>query len=213
MGGELNATDATRLLLTGPSGGSLDLERVRAMALTALQHSGLTQVAIAVLTPTDLAGGAGGGDAGVPGGGAGLPTHTALCLVGTAPLPTAEGAALARVYHGVRSACLYPVWSTAVRTMVEEADVVAGARAIGLTLSTPGPSDVGVVEDVLVDRAFHPRRHTHALELATLADLADPADGEAQVPPTRVAEALAAAALARAAGADVAAVNAALRRG
>jgi UDP-N-acetylmuramoylalanine--D-glutamate ligase len=76
---------------------------------------------------------------------------------------------------------------------------------------------IGLVEDVLVDRAFSAQRHTHAAELATLADLAHlgTADGEdpltGAVPSHVVADALAAAALALAHGVGPGAVAAGLR--
>ena len=44
--------------------------------------------------------------------------------------------------------------------MVEDADVVEGARAIGFTLGIPGLSMLGVVDDLLVDRAFIEQRAT-----------------------------------------------------
>ena len=68
-----------------------------------------------------------------------------------------------------------------------------GARAIGFTLGTPAVGMLGVVDDVLADRAFIEDRHTSAAELCTLDDLATPA-------PHYVANALAAAALARSHG-------------
>jgi hypothetical protein len=76
--------------------------------------------------------------------------------------------------------------------MVEEADVVEGCRAIGFDLGVPGPSDLGVVDGILVDRAFLEDRRTSALELTTVADLA--ARGLAR---RIVANILAASALAR----------------
>ena len=57
----------------------------------------------------------------------------------------------------------------------------------------PSAGNLGVVEDLLVDRAFIEERATSAAELCTLGDLASPA-------PHFVANALAAAALARAHG-------------
>ena len=57
------------------------------------------------------------------------------------------------------------------RRLVEEAEVQEGCRAVGFTLGVPGPSEVGVVDDVLVDRAFVEQRRTAAAELATLDDL------------------------------------------
>ena len=74
--------------------------------------------------------------------------------------------------------------------MVEDADVIEGARAIGFTLGIPGLSMLGVVDDLLVDRAFIEQRRDSALELASVADVSPAA-------PHNVANALAAAALAR----------------
>ncbi|GAA1520520.1 UDP-N-acetylmuramoyl-L-alanine--D-glutamate ligase [Sphaerisporangium rubeum] len=69
----------------------------------------------------------------------------------------------------------------------------SGVRAVGFTLGVPGPGMLGVVEDLLVDRAFTGDPATQAEELATLADVRPFA-------PHNVANALAAAALARAYG-------------
>lgn len=116
-------------------------------------------------------------------------------------------AAKAKVYANTRVACVYNLADTATREMVEEADVQEGARAIGFGLGMPGPSDLGVVEDILVDRAFLDERHNSALELCTLDDLR--AAGLAT--PHGIANTLAAAALARAAGVSPAAVRDAVR--
>ncbi|SED87841.1 UDP-N-acetylmuramoyl-L-alanine--D-glutamate ligase [Ruania alba] len=118
--------------------------------------------------------------------------------------------AKARVHHRTQLACVYNVADPRTRTMVAEADVAEGARAVGFTLGSPGVGEVGVVEDVLADRAFVANRQTHAAELGSLADLAHLGSG-AEVPPHIVANALAAGALARAAGVEPAAVAAGLR--
>jgi len=118
----------------------------------------------------------------------------------------------ARVYEHTRVACVYNVADGATRRMVEEADVVEGARAVGFTLAAPRVAEVGVVESHLVDRAFITDRHTHGQVVADLADLAHLAAGSgASVPPHVVENALAAAALARAAGAAPEAVAQGLR--
>ncbi|HLT84763.1 MAG TPA: UDP-N-acetylmuramoyl-L-alanine--D-glutamate ligase [Phototrophicaceae bacterium] len=117
--------------------------------------------------------------------------------------------AKARVYARTRGACVYT--DAVTRTMVEEADVAEGARAVGTVLGTPAVGELGVVEDVLCDRAFEPRRQTHAAPLATLADLAHLAPEGGEVPGHVVADALAAAALARARGVAPEAVAAGLR--
>ncbi|KHL19137.1 UDP-N-acetylmuramoylalanine--D-glutamate ligase [Mumia flava] len=114
-----------------------------------------------------------------------------------------------RVYERVERACVYNVADPATEALVREADVVEGARAIGFTLGIPGPGQVGVVEDALADRAFVAERATSAAELATTADLAGPA-GEPPAPHL-VANALAAAALARAHGVEPRAVRDGLR--
>ncbi|MGA4507119.1 UDP-N-acetylmuramoyl-L-alanine--D-glutamate ligase [Propionibacteriaceae bacterium G1746] len=111
----------------------------------------------------------------------------------------------ARIYHQVRHACVYNVADAATERMVEEADVVDGARAIGFTLGIPGPSMVGVVDDLIVDRAFITQRQSSALELAKVADVVPNA-------PHNVENALAAAALARSFGVPAAAVAEGLQR-
>ena len=117
----------------------------------------------------------------------------------------------ARIYERTRLACVYNAQDPRTETMVEEADVVEGCRAIGFTLGTPGRSMVGLVEDVLADRAFVADRATTAAELGTLADLSRASGGEATPPPHLVANALAAAALVRAVGIQPAEVREGLR--
>ncbi|MGW8565790.1 UDP-N-acetylmuramoyl-L-alanine--D-glutamate ligase [Isoptericola sp. NPDC055881] len=123
-----------------------------------------------------------------------------------------------RIYARAQVACVYSVADPRTEQLVRDADVAEGALAVGFTLGAPGPGQLGVVEDVLVDRAFHTApdardRHRTAAELGTLADLAHLAPGPAgsAVPAHVVANALAAAALARAHGVDAAAVRDGLR--
>ncbi|MDO8120913.1 UDP-N-acetylmuramoyl-L-alanine--D-glutamate ligase [Isoptericola sp. b490] len=128
----------------------------------------------------------------------------------------AYAAAKARIYHGVEVACVYDAGDPLLEGMVRDADVADGARAVGVTLGVPGPGQLGVVDDVLVDRAFHlpvghPGRAGHAAELATLADLAHLAGPDGRVAPHVVTNALAAAALARANDVPAAAVGDGLR--
>ena len=115
----------------------------------------------------------------------------------------------ARVYRHVQVACVYPAADRRVERMVEEADVVEGARAIGVSLGAPGPSQLGIVEGLLVDRAFVENRHREAAELGEVADLAHLVAGD--VPPYLATNALAAAALCRAVGVSAAAVRDGLR--
>ncbi|MFD3993750.1 UDP-N-acetylmuramoyl-L-alanine--D-glutamate ligase [Streptomyces sp. NPDC058548] len=105
-----------------------------------------------------------------------------------------------RIYEGNQVACVYNVADKATEDLVREADVEEGCRAIGFTLGTPGPSELGVVEGILVDRAFVENRQKNAQELAEVSDVQPPA-------PHNIANALAAAALARAFGVDAKAVR------
>ena len=114
-----------------------------------------------------------------------------------------------RIYQGVSRACVYNVADEATRRLVEEADVQEGARAIGFTLGMPGVGEVGLVEDILVDRAFIAERQTSAAELCTISDLAETL-GHAPAP-HYLQNALAAAALARAHGVSQQAVRDGLR--
>ena len=116
--------------------------------------------------------------------------------------------AKAKVYQGTQIACVYNVEDPATEEMVRQAEVVDGCRAIGFTLGIPALSMVGLVDGVLADRAFVEQRRTSAVELATVADL----QGDApSVAPHYVANALAAAALARAYGVGPLAVRDGLR--
>jgi UDP-N-acetylmuramoylalanine--D-glutamate ligase len=109
-----------------------------------------------------------------------------------------------RIYSGVERACVYNVADPITEQLVRDADVQEGARAIGFTLGTPSVGMLGVVDDVLADRAFIEERQTTAAELCTLSDLASTA-------PHYVANALAAAALARSHGIPTSAIQQALR--
>lgn len=116
-------------------------------------------------------------------------------------------AAKARVYERTQVACVYNVQDVQTEQMVIDAEVIQGCRAIGFTTGIPGRSMVGVVDGILADRAFVAERATSAAEMGTLSDL-HPSGVPA---PHLVADALAAAALARAAGVPTTAVRDGLR--
>ncbi|WP_030909377.1 UDP-N-acetylmuramoyl-L-alanine--D-glutamate ligase [Streptomyces sp. NRRL F-5126] len=109
-----------------------------------------------------------------------------------------------RVYEGNRVACVYNTADKATEDLVRAADVEEGCRAIGFTLSTPGPSELGVVDGLLIDRAFVDDRREQAQALAEVADVTPAV-------PHNIANALAAAALARAYGVEPSAVRDGLR--
>lgn len=125
-------------------------------------------------------------------------------------------AAKGKVYHQAQVACVYNVADPATEELVREADVVEGARAVGVGVGAPGRSGLGLVEGVLCDRAFHaraddPTRHGTAAELATLDDLGHLAGPDGAVPSHVVFDALAAAAMARAYGVAARSVRDGLR--
>jgi UDP-N-acetylmuramoylalanine--D-glutamate ligase len=116
----------------------------------------------------------------------------------------AYAAAKGNIYRRVQVACVYNVADPRTEQLVRAAEVTEGARAVGFTLGAPGPGQFGVVEDLLVDRAFGSADRSTAVEIATVADVVPAA-------PHNVENALAAAALARAFGVDPEAVRAGLR--
>jgi UDP-N-acetylmuramoylalanine--D-glutamate ligase len=121
------------------------------------------------------------------------------------PVPMdAYAADKARIYASVTHAAVYNAEAPATERMVEDAEVTEGARAIGFTTGIPAVSMLGVVDDLLVDRAFIPQRRDSAIEIAKVSDVVPAA-------PHNVANALAAAALARSFGVSPAAVSQGLR--
>ncbi|MFJ4191546.1 UDP-N-acetylmuramoyl-L-alanine--D-glutamate ligase [Kitasatospora sp. NPDC089509] len=109
-----------------------------------------------------------------------------------------------RIYEGNVVACVYNLADPATEALVMEADVEEGCRAIGFGLGAPSPSNFGVVDGLLVDRAFVEDRTKNAAELGSVEDVNPPA-------PHNIANALAAAALARAYGVEPKAVREGLR--
>lgn len=118
--------------------------------------------------------------------------------------PEAYAAAKGRILAGAEAACVYNGADAATEKLVRDADVTEGCRAIGFGLGTPAPGGLGVVEDLLVDRAFVADPRNEAAELGALADVVPAA-------PHNIANALAAAALARAYGVPPEAVREGLR--
>jgi len=114
--------------------------------------------------------------------------------------------AKAKVYRQTQVAAVFNHDDAVTMRMVENADVVDGCRAIGFGLGVPGPSDFGVVEGILCDRAFLDDRHSTALEIITVEELGGVGLGS----PHQAANVLAAAALVRSLGTSVSAVRSAL---
>jgi UDP-N-acetylmuramoylalanine--D-glutamate ligase len=124
---------------------------------------------------------------------------------GTPELLAARG----RIYQNTEIACVYNVADAATEDLVRDAEVIEGARAIGFSGGVPAVSMLGLVEDVLCDRAFVPQRTTSAAELGTIEDVRTA--GAGVLAGHNVLNALAAAALARAYGVTPVAVRDGLR--
>ena len=107
-----------------------------------------------------------------------------------------------RVFERAARACIYNAADETTERLARAATVADGCLVVGFTLNAPGAGTLGVSDGVLVDRAF--ASGSTATELASMADITPSA-------PHNVANALAAAALARAHGVPATAVRDGLR--
>jgi len=119
----------------------------------------------------------------------------------------AYAAAKGVVYANTRVACVYNRADPQTRRLVEEADVEEGCIAVGFGLDSPGPGDLGLVEDLVVDRACVADRHRTAAELTTHGEL----EVSGLATPHMLQNVLAAVALARAVGVGADAVRSGVR--
>lgn len=101
----------------------------------------------------------------------------------------------AKIYNNTKVCCVYNVGDKQTSELLAKSTNTDTAQAVGFTVNTPAPNEVGWVEDILVDRAFVDDA-SEALELASLPDLND----SIIVSPHLMANIAAAASLARAAG-------------
>jgi len=106
-----------------------------------------------------------------------------------------------RIHRSTTTAAIYNLADPVTFEVISATG--AGCRRVGFTLGMPAVDQIGVVEDLIVDRAFT-ADPTEAVELARLADVKPPV-------PHNVANALAAAALARAFGVPPTAISGGLR--
>jgi UDP-N-acetylmuramoylalanine--D-glutamate ligase len=113
--------------------------------------------------------------------------------------------AKAKIFARTQIAAIYNSNDETTLNMVREAEVVEGCRAVGFTLAVPMPGEFGVVEEFLVDRTFVADTRNEATELAELEDVQPAALHN-------VANALAAAALARAYGLEPSAIKLGLQQ-
>lgn len=105
-----------------------------------------------------------------------------------------------RVFQGTHRTIVYNHDDQVTESLAEAADVVEGCRAVGITLGVPARSMFGVVDGVIVDRAFVADRATAAVEICQVDELALQGSHNVQ-------NLLASAALARSFGVSVASVR------
>lgn len=105
-----------------------------------------------------------------------------------------------RIYHGNLGARVYNCADPVTERLARERP--SACRTVGFTLGRPGPAELGVVDGVLLDRVFGDS--SDGEELAKVSDVQPAA-------PHNIANALAAAALARAFGVPATAVRDGLR--
>lgn len=119
--------------------------------------------------------------------------------------------AKSRVYEGTKVACVYCVGDSAVQLMVDNADVQEGARAVGITLGAPSVGQIGLVDTMVIDRAYGTRRFVEGIELFDIDDIIHLAPEGSDLPVHIMWDALAAAALVRALGVGPEVIRDALR--
>ncbi len=102
----------------------------------------------------------------------------------------------ARIYENVHGARIFPVGDRVVESMVFDAPKIDGTHDVGIVFDVPGPGQIGLVEDLIVDRAFVDD-HTEAIQLFYLSDVAHLATDAGVLPLHIIKDAVAAAALAR----------------
>jgi UDP-N-acetylmuramoylalanine--D-glutamate ligase len=111
----------------------------------------------------------------------------------------------AKVYNNTSICCLYNAGDKLTELLVAKSKGTEQAQAVGFTVNTPAPNEIGWVENLLVDRAFI-EDPAVAEELATLEDL----EKIPVIGPHLMSNVAAAAAMARAVGVQSAEIKKAL---
>lgn len=114
--------------------------------------------------------------------------------------------AKAKIYDNTSICCVYNAGDAQTEKMITQSIGTENAQAVGFTVSTPAPNEIGWVEDLLVDRAFIDDP-AFAEELATLEDLRN----ISVIGPHLLANVAAAASISRALGVQSSEIKAALQ--
>jgi UDP-N-acetylmuramoylalanine--D-glutamate ligase len=119
---------------------------------------------------------------------------------------TDYGKAKGKIYDNTKLCCVYNAGDKVTFELLQQARNTDTAQAVGFTVNTPAPNEIGWVEDILVDRAFVDDPGV-ALELASLTDLRN----ISIVSPHLMANIAAAAAIARSVGVQPQEISGALQ--
>ena len=117
------------------------------------------------------------------------------------------GLAKGKIYNNTKVCCVYNAGDKTTSELLQAAVNTDSAQAVGFTVNTPAPNEIGWVEDILVDRAFVDDPSV-ALELASLSDL----NSSIVLSPHLMSNIAAAASLARAAGVQPSEIATALQQ-
>ena len=117
------------------------------------------------------------------------------------------GLAKGKIYNNTKICCVYNAGDKTTSELLQAAVNTDSAQAVGFTVNTPAPNEIGWVEDILVDRAFVDDPSV-ALELASLSDL----NSSIVLSPHLMSNIAAAASLARAAGVQPSEIATALQQ-
>lgn len=121
--------------------------------------------------------------------------------------PDAYFHAKAKIFTNTEIAIIYSAQDPKTLEAAQAAEVQEGCRAVAFSTAVPSLSEVGYVEEFLVDRAFIENRVSEALELASFEDI----DRIGIRSKHMLANIAAAAALARSIGVPAADIRAAIR--
>ena len=115
--------------------------------------------------------------------------------------------AKAKIYQNAANVIVFNEQDSKTLEAAQQAEVAVGCRAVSFSLGAPAMSSVGYVEEFLVDRAFLSDRANTALEVCEIADIEQISPASSHL----LANAAAAATIARACGVEPIYVKQALR--
>ena len=115
--------------------------------------------------------------------------------------------AKAKIYQNAANVIVFNEQDSKTLEAAQQAEVAVGCRAVSFSLGAPAMSSVGYVEEFLVDRAFLSDRANTALEVCEISDIEQISPASSHL----LANAAAAATIARACGVEPIYVKQALR--